>query len=66
MCSRLNENGEVAQIAYSTHGRDSFMQLPLEDVEPFYEALKRFTDLLYDPANVFEIKLKAGKSEDII
>jgi len=54
------QTGEIVGINYSTHARDSFMHLPVRDVEPFYNALIAFTRLLYDPDNIIIYKLQSG------
>jgi len=54
------QTGEVVGINYSTHSRDSFMRLPLKDVELFYKALISFTRLLYHPDNIIIYKLRPG------
>ena len=54
------QDGEVVGINYSTHSRDSFMALALDDVAPFYNALSAFTRLLYHPHNILVVKLQPG------
>ena len=61
-CVRLDESGEVVQIHFSTRFRDSFCRQSLEDVEPLYQALRKFSTLLYDPQNLVEMQLKTGKN----
>lgn len=57
---KLDEEGNVMRIAYSTHSRDSFLRVPLESVEGIYKALNAFTQLLYHPRNVVPLKLQPG------
>ncbi len=60
MC-RLNDEGEVSQIIYSNHSRDSYCNLPLDEVPKLYEALKKMDDLFRDPSNEFEYTMQDGK-----
>lgn len=57
----VDKNGAVVMITFSNHTRDSVLRLPLEKVRPFYEALRAFYDLLYDPKNIIQLKLKPGE-----
>jgi len=59
-CVRLDENGDVVQIHYSTRFRDTFCRQSLENVEPLYRALKTFTGLIYDEQNLVEMHLEPG------
>ena len=59
---RHDEKGKLECITFSNHGRDSYLNLPVEQIKPFYRALKTYNDLLYDPENVVQIKLKEGKN----
>lgn len=51
---------------FSNHSRDSYCNLPLEDVPTFYEALKKLDDLFRDPSNKFEYKMRDSKLLDLI
>ncbi|XP_074649433.1 gamma-butyrobetaine dioxygenase-like [Tubulanus polymorphus] len=56
---RDNE-GNVKGVCYNNQVRDTFMNLPIEDVQPLYEALRKFDDIMYDPNNHVKHTLKAG------
>ena len=50
---------------YSNQTRDSFLNIPIERVDPFLRALRKFDDLMYQ--NHITFKLKAGmKKHEIL
>ena len=40
--------------------RSQFLNVPLEKVQPLYDALKLFNDLAYDEAYLINLKLQPG------
>ncbi|XP_071488571.1 gamma-butyrobetaine dioxygenase-like [Diadema antillarum] len=57
---RLNGKGDVDKIVFSDHGRSAMFRMGVDNVIATYEALAAFTDLLYDPANVFRYRMRDG------
>jgi len=55
----LDENGDIKGINYNNGNRDSMLDVSLQEVYPFYEALKQFDDILLD--NKIEIKMNSGQ-----
>lgn len=53
----LTSSGEISHINYSPPFQ---APLALDTPKAFYSALKRFADLLNDPANTYEYTLKEG------
>ena len=56
---RLDLEGKVMRTHYSNQTRDSFLNIPIERVDPFLRALRKFDDLMYQ--NHITFKLKAGE-----
>ncbi|XP_065123739.1 gamma-butyrobetaine dioxygenase [Paramisgurnus dabryanus] len=56
----VDTEGRVVRINYNNATRDSVLDLPLNQVQPFYSSLKAFVDLLSRPENVFTYKMKPG------
>ncbi|XP_007885855.1 gamma-butyrobetaine dioxygenase [Callorhinchus milii] len=56
----LDHKGNVVRIHYSSAIRDSVFDLPVEQVHPFYSALKKFWDLIYKPENLVTFKMEPG------
>ncbi|PAA86188.1 hypothetical protein BOX15_Mlig002226g1, partial [Macrostomum lignano] len=57
----LGRGGQVRRIHLSNQQRDSVLRLPLGRVQAYYEALKEFNDLLYDPGHSLQLRLKDGQ-----
>lgn len=53
----------IRRINYSQPQRDSHMAVPIDDVENWYRALKKFYDLALSPKNLVEFKLEPGKTK---
>ncbi|XP_061671193.1 gamma-butyrobetaine dioxygenase isoform X2 [Syngnathoides biaculeatus] len=56
----LNEQGQVVRINYNNATRDSVLDLPLHQVQPFYRALKAFVDIMKRAENVVTYKMEPG------
>lgn len=56
----LDSRGRPDHIHVSDHGRDPMLRMPVRQIQPFYNALKAFSNKIYDPDNVFSYKLKEG------
>jgi hypothetical protein len=57
----LDYEGNVLGIHYNNQVRDSFLNVPLETVQPLYEGLKMLDDLMYDEKNRVDLTLKEGE-----
>ncbi|XP_029438983.1 LOW QUALITY PROTEIN: gamma-butyrobetaine dioxygenase [Rhinatrema bivittatum] len=56
----LDHKGQILRINFNNATRDSVFDVPIEQVQPFYAALKQFVTLLNKPQNVFCYKMKPG------
>nr|XP_033783768.1 gamma-butyrobetaine dioxygenase [Geotrypetes seraphini]XP_033783769.1 gamma-butyrobetaine dioxygenase [Geotrypetes seraphini] len=56
----LDDNGHVLRINFNNATRDSVFDVPVEQVQPFYAALKKFVSLMNDATNVFCYRMKPG------
>lgn len=52
--------GDVCRINFSQPQRDSFFDIPAEDVAAWYDAMKTFHRLLADPKNCLHFKMTPG------
>lgn len=57
----VDTEGRVVRINYNNATRDSVLDMPLDQVQPFYSSLKAFVDLLSRPENVFIYKMEPGQ-----
>ena len=57
----LNDKGEIIQIDYSNHIRDTEINLPLEKIIPLFRAMKAFDEQLYHEDNCVTYKMKPGE-----
>ncbi|KAI8513908.1 Gamma-butyrobetaine dioxygenase [Branchiostoma belcheri] len=57
----LNDQGEVQSVSFSDQARDSILDLPTDQVQPFYDALKAFDTIMYLPRNCLRFKMAAGE-----
>ena len=57
----INEQGEIYQINYNNQVRETELNIPLEKVIPYFQALKAFDNQLYHPRNAVQHKLKPGE-----
>ncbi|XP_036399418.1 gamma-butyrobetaine dioxygenase [Megalops cyprinoides] len=53
-------DGQVVRINYNNATRDSILDLPLEQVQPFYSSLKAYVDLMCQPENVVTYRMEPG------
>ena len=56
----LDEQGRPTRIRFNNWIRDS-LRLPVEQVEPFYRAYRRYWELLRDPRYAIRFTLRAGE-----
>ncbi|XP_026175390.1 gamma-butyrobetaine dioxygenase [Mastacembelus armatus] len=56
----VDAEGRVARINYNNATRDSVLDLPLHQVQPFYRALKAFVDIMNRPENIVTYKMEPG------
>ena len=56
-----NVDGDIERINYSQPQRDSFLSIPIEQVESWYHALKLFCDAAHHPTNLLKFKLRPGQ-----
>ncbi|KAM4602652.1 gamma-butyrobetaine dioxygenase isoform 1-T2 [Polymixia lowei] len=52
--------GQVCRINYNNATRDSVLDLPLHQVQPFYRALKAYVDIMNRPENVVTYRMEPG------
>ncbi|XP_078693324.1 gamma-butyrobetaine dioxygenase-like isoform X2 [Branchiostoma floridae x Branchiostoma belcheri] len=57
----LNDQGEVQSVSFSDQARDSILDLPADQVQPFFDALKAFDTIMYLPRNCLRFKMAAGE-----
>ena len=57
---RLDGQGDVVKINYSTAQRDSFMSLPVAEIRAFYRALKVFESMLISPSYCIRHRMEPG------
>ncbi|XP_068117613.1 gamma-butyrobetaine dioxygenase [Hyperolius riggenbachi] len=57
----LDHNGGLLRINFNNATRDSVLNIPAEQVQPFYSALKKFVNLLNTPENTHCYKMKPGQ-----
>ncbi|MGH0142551.1 UNVERIFIED_CONTAM: hypothetical protein FKN15_001916 [Acipenser sinensis] len=53
-------DGQVVRINYNNATRDSTLDLPLEQVQPFYSALRAYVDVMSRPENVVTYRMEPG------
>lgn len=53
--------GRVTSINYNNATRDSVLDLPVHQVQPFYRALRKYVDLLTRPENVVTYRMEPGE-----
>ncbi|KAG2462666.1 BODG dioxygenase, partial [Polypterus senegalus] len=56
----VDREGNVVRINYNNATRDSVLNLPVDQVQPFYDALKAFVNLLHSPDNVVNFRMESG------
>ena len=53
--------GLVSRINYNNATRDSVLDLPLDQVQEFYRALKAYVDIMNRPTNVVTYRMEPGE-----
>lgn len=56
----VDSEGRVVKINFNNATRDSVLDLPLHQVQPFYRALRAFVDVMNRPENVVTYKMEPG------
>nr|XP_015194132.1 PREDICTED: gamma-butyrobetaine dioxygenase [Lepisosteus oculatus] len=56
----VDADGQVVRINYNNATRDSVLDAPLEQIQPFYGALKAFVDLMGRPQNLVTYRMEPG------
>ncbi|XP_023248919.1 gamma-butyrobetaine dioxygenase [Seriola lalandi dorsalis] len=56
----VDAEGRLARINYNNATRDSVLDLPLHQVQPFYRALKAFVNIMNRPENVVTYRMEPG------
>uniref|UniRef100_A0A8C1HAG5 Butyrobetaine (gamma), 2-oxoglutarate dioxygenase (gamma-butyrobetaine hydroxylase) 1 n=1 Tax=Cyprinus carpio carpio TaxID=630221 RepID=A0A8C1HAG5_CYPCA len=56
----VDSEGRVTRINYNNATRDSVLDVPVHQVQPFYSSLKAFVELLSRPENVFTYRMEPG------
>ncbi|KAE8297580.1 Gamma-butyrobetaine dioxygenase [Larimichthys crocea] len=56
----LDGEGRVVRINYNNATRDSVLDLPLHQVQPFYRALKAYVDIMNRAENVVTYRMEPG------
>ncbi|KAM6980453.1 gamma-butyrobetaine dioxygenase [Aplochiton taeniatus] len=56
----LDNEGRVVRINYNNATRDSVLDVPLHHVQPFYNALKAYVELMTRPENTSTYKMEPG------
>ncbi|XP_053276686.1 LOW QUALITY PROTEIN: gamma-butyrobetaine dioxygenase [Pleuronectes platessa] len=57
----VDRKGRVERINFNNATRDSVLDLPVHQVQPFYRGLKAFTDLMNRPENVVCYTMEPGE-----
>eukprot|EP00057_Strongylocentrotus_purpuratus_P030705 XP_782480.1 PREDICTED: gamma-butyrobetaine dioxygenase [Strongylocentrotus purpuratus] len=57
----LDEQGEFKTLAYNDQTRSPYMNVPVEEVNKIYQALKKFNEFLYRKENFIDYKLQPGE-----
>ncbi|XP_068429092.1 gamma-butyrobetaine dioxygenase [Clinocottus analis] len=56
----VDAEGRVVRINFNNCTRDSVLDLPVHQVQPFYKALRTYLDLMNRPENMFTFKMTPG------
>lgn len=56
----VDAEGQPLRVNYNNATRDSVLDLPLHQVQPFYRALRAFVDMLDRPENVVSYQMEPG------
>lgn len=58
----MDSEGHVVRVNYNNATRDTVLDLPLDQVQPFYSSLKSFVELMNQPENVVTYRMEPGQS----
>ncbi|XP_029904459.1 gamma-butyrobetaine dioxygenase [Myripristis murdjan] len=56
----VDSEGRVCRINFNNATRDSVLDVPVEQVQPFYRALKAYVDIMNRPENVVTYRMEPG------
>ncbi|KAL1007010.1 hypothetical protein UPYG_G00080670 [Umbra pygmaea] len=56
----VDSDGHVVRINFNNATRDSVLDLPLHQVQPFYSSLQAYVQLMTRPENMLTYKMEAG------
>ncbi|XP_076854188.1 gamma-butyrobetaine dioxygenase isoform X2 [Brachyhypopomus gauderio] len=56
----VDSEGRVVRINYNNATRDSALDVPLDQVQPFYSSLKTFVEVMNRPENVVTYRMEPG------
>lgn len=58
---RVDDEGRLEKIHLNNATRDSVLDIPLEQVQPFYRALRAITDIANRPESMVSYKMDPGE-----
>lgn len=58
----VDSEGHVVRINHNNATRDTVLDLPLDQVQPFYSSLKSFVELMNQPENMVTYRMEPGQS----
>lgn len=61
LVSSVDLEGRVKGINYNNATRDSVLDLPLDQVQPFYRALRTYVDIMTRPENMVTYRMESGE-----
>ncbi|CAH1259053.1 BBOX1 [Branchiostoma lanceolatum] len=56
----VSDKGEVQKVVCGKHSRDSVLDVSVDQVKPFYRAMRAFDTILNHPKNCISYKMKEG------
>lgn len=59
--SSVDNKGRVQRINFNNATRDSVLDLPVHQVQPFYRALRKYVDIMNRPENIVTYKMEPGE-----
>ena len=60
---RADSDGALQCLRFTTSQRDSYFSVPLDQVEPWYQAMKKLLNMLYDDKYIVKRKMNEGESK---
>jgi hypothetical protein len=60
VCCRLDQEGEVAAVRHNHTALDSFCNIPLDKVKPWYEGFMLLSEIMVEPENLGQFRLTEG------